>query len=156
VLWPWSYSAMALQGLWNTHKCSTTATYSVRPGLISGPRKGVSSEVFSCGIHHLTPAKSTVAPEKLQRHFFPDPLHLALHKLFYRSKNHKQLWEHQQKTQKSTSLKRTIFLHLTESTLTDDVTPALFSSFGFAAGHLPTALTHCRQQNCGRHSTTHF
>jgi len=32
----------------------------------------------------------------------------------------------------------------------------LFSSLGFSAGHLPTALTRFRQHNCGRHSTTHF
>jgi len=54
---------------------------------------GVLSEVFSCGIHKLIPAKSIVAPEKLQRRFVPDPLHLALHKSFYRSKilRHMQL-----------------------------------------------------------------
>jgi len=84
---------MALQGLKNTHKCSTTATYSVRLGLISGPRKGVLSEAFSFGIQQLIPAKSIVAPEELQRRFFPDPLHLAFHKSFYRSKilRHMQL-----------------------------------------------------------------
>jgi len=54
---------------------------------------GVLYEVFSCGFHQLIPAKSVLSPEKLQRLFFPDPLHHALHKSFYHSKilRHMQL-----------------------------------------------------------------